>query len=182
MNKLIILCVALILVQGVNGQRFMSKNAYVKFYSYTPLEKIEAVNNTAACVIDVATGNVELSALNTSFQFKKALMQQHFNENYMESSKFPKARFKGKIIDMSKVSFDKPGTYKVDVAGELNMHGVSKPVTVPAVLTVKDNTTIMGEAKFNIKPVDYEVKIPSLVKDNIAKEIEVTCKAELKKV
>ncbi|MFN8330509.1 MAG: hypothetical protein U0T81_04700 [Saprospiraceae bacterium] len=58
MNKLIIRCIALILVQGVNGQRFMSKNAYVrKFYSYTPLEKIEAVNNTAACVIDVATGN-----------------------------------------------------------------------------------------------------------------------------
>ena len=82
---------------------------------------------------------------------------------------------------MSKVSFYKPGTYKVEVAGELICMVSLKPVTVPAI-NVKDNNTDYGEAKFNIKPEDFEVKIPSLVKDNIAKEIEVTCKAELKKV
>lgn len=167
---------------SLNAQRYLSKNTFVKFYSYTPLEKIEAVNNTGACVLDIATGNVELSVLNTAFNFKKALMQQHFNENYMESEKFPKAKFKGKMDDLTSVNFTKAGTYKVTVSGELNMHGTSKKIIVPATFTIDANGKIIGETKFNIKPEDYNIQIPNLVKDNIAKEIEITSKAELSKM
>ncbi len=182
MKGLFLICIVMLSLTTINSQKYLSKNTFVKFYSYTPLEKIEAVNNTGACILDAASGNVELSALNTAFQFKKALMQQHFNENYMESTKFPKAKFKGKIVDISKLSVDKAGTYKVEVSGELNMHGVTKSITLPAVFVVNGNGLISGEAKFNIKPEDYNIQIPSLVKDNIAKEIEITAKADLNKM
>lgn len=181
MNKLLLLGLFLISFH-LHSQRFLSKNAYVKFYSATPLEKIEAVNNTSLCILDISNGNMEFSALNTAFQFQKALMQQHFNENYIESSTYPKTKFKGQIKDFSKIDFNKPGTHKITVEGDMIMHGVTKRITVPANLTVNANGKISGDAKFNVKPEDYGIKIPGLVKDNIAKEIEVTVKLELSKV
>ena len=180
--KNVFFILAILSVSSVHSQKFLSKNAFIKFYSYTPLEKIEAVNNTAACILDASTGNIEISVLNTAFQFKKALMQQHFNENYMESSKFPKAKFKGKVNELSKINFDKAGTYKVDVPGELNMHGATNNITICVIVVVNGNGNISGETKFNIKPEDYNIKVPNLVKDNIAKEIEITAKADLKKM
>lgn len=168
--------------QAINAQRYLSKNAFIKFYSFTPLEKIEAVNNTGACILDASTGNIEFSALNTAFQFKKALMQQHFNENYMESSKFPKSKFKGKIEDMSKINFIKAGTYSVNIVGDLNMHGVSKNLSIPATLVINEKGIITSEVKFKIKAEDYKIEIPNLVKDNIAKELEITVKGELNKM
>lgn len=173
----------LIGVLSVNAQqRYMSKSAFIKFYSNTPLEKIEAVNNSGACVLDIGTGNVELSLLNTAFQFKKALMQQHFNENYMESPKFPKSKFKGRITDLSKIDFNKAGTYKAEVVGDLTMHGVTQSLTLPANIRIDAGGVIAGEVRFTVKPEDYNIEIPSLVKDNIAKEIEVTVKSDLKKM
>ncbi|MEP7196668.1 MAG: YceI family protein [Saprospiraceae bacterium] len=180
--KNLILVLLILTSISTQAQRYLSKNAFVKFYSYTPLEKIEAVNNTAACVLDISTGNIEFSALNTAFQFKKALMQQHFNENYMESSKFPKAKFKGKIVDFNIINLNKEGSYLISVIGEMNMHGVTKGLIIPATLKVSSTGKISGESKFNIKAEDYQIAIPNLVKDNIAKEIEVTIKADLNKL
>jgi hypothetical protein len=173
---------ALLLTLQMNAQRYLTKNAYVKFFSATPLEKIEAVNNTSACILDVSNGNMEFSALNTSFQFQKALMQQHFNENYMESTKFPKTKFKGTIQNVSTIDFSKAGTHKITVNGEMNMHGNSKQITIPATIKIDDKGKITGEALFKVKPEDYNIKIPNLVKDNIAKEIEITVKLDLAKM
>lgn len=181
MKKSIFLLLALATLQ-VNAQRYLTKNAYVKFFSATPLEKIEAVNNTSACILDISNGNMEFSALNTAFQFQKALMQQHFNENYMESSKFPKTKFKGTIQNISAIDFTKAGTHKITVNGDMNMHGVSKQVTVPATLRIDEKGKISGDAVFKVKPEDYDIKIPNLVKDNIAKEIEITVKLDLAKM
>lgn len=173
MNKFLILSVCIFSVACLHGQKYFSKNAMIRFHSDSPIEKIEALNSTSSTVIDVATGKIEFAALNNAFVFEKALMQEHFNENYMESSKFPKTVFKGVIQDISSVKFGTAGTYKVNITGEMNMHGVTKTLTVPAELKV-DAKGLHGSAKFVVKCSDYDIKIPSVVKDNISNDIEIT--------
>ncbi|MCC6816061.1 MAG: YceI family protein [Saprospiraceae bacterium] len=174
----------LLLLPGINlsAQRYLTKTAYVKFFSSTPLEKIDAVSNTSACILDISNGNLEFSVLNTSFQFKKALMQQHFNENYIESSKFPKSKFRGTIQNLGSIDFSKSGAHQILINGDMNIHGITKQIVVPATLKIENSGKIIGEAKFKVKPEDYSIKIPSLVKDNIAKEIEITVKLDLTKM
>ncbi|MBI5913949.1 MAG: YceI family protein [Bacteroidetes bacterium] len=157
------------------AQRLFTRNANVSFdaTSNASLEEVDAKTNTGTLVIDAATGNVEAAVLMKSFQFKKALMQEHFNENYVESTKFPKATFKGSIADLSKVSFTKDGTYKTNVTGSLTIHGVAKPVTAPATITVKDGK-VTGQTDFIAVLKDYEISIPSLVADKVAKQAKVS--------
>jgi len=111
--------------------------------------------------------------LNTGFKFEKALMQEHFNENYMESSKFPKASFQGTITDPSKVNFNKDGIYQVVVAGNLTMHGVTKNLSIPAIIHVADKK-ISGESKFDIKLADYNITIPSVVAKQISENVTIS--------
>jgi len=107
-------------------------------------------------------------------------MQEHFNENYMESDKYPKAEFKGKIADIAKVNFAKDGTYDVTVKGNMTIHGVTKEVNVPGTVTVK-GTQVTTNAEFDVVPADYKINIPKLVEGKIAKEIEVTVNSILTK-
>ena len=100
-------------------------------------------------------------------------MQEHFNENYMESDKYPKASFKGNITDLSKIDFTKDGKYGVNVSGDLTMHGVTKKVSAPGTVSVKSGK-VAAESKFNLRLADYNISIPALVKDNIAEVIEIT--------
>jgi hypothetical protein len=96
-----------------NAQKFMTKNGYIGFYSHTPVEDIKADNNQVASVLDVSTGEIAFQVLIKSFQFEKALMQEHFNENYLESDKFPRSTFSGKITNISEVNFSKTGNMKL---------------------------------------------------------------------
>jgi polyisoprenoid-binding protein YceI len=159
----------------VSAQRIFSRNANVSFdaTSNKSLEEVDAKTNTGTIVIDAGTGAVEAAVLMKSFQFKKALMQEHFNENYVESSKYPKATFKGKITDASKVSFATDGTYKVLVAGNLTMHGVTKQVSAPATITVKGGK-VSAQTDFTVALADYGISIPSLVADKVAKSAKVS--------
>ncbi|MBK8403116.1 MAG: YceI family protein [Saprospiraceae bacterium] len=177
MKKLIFLFAALLILTNGFAQKYYAKNAYVKFHSDSPMEKIEAVNNTGSTVFDLASGRVEFAALINAFQFDRALMQEHFNENYMESGKFPKATFKGAIENYSALNLSKPGTYKVDVSGDMTMHGVTNKIKVPAEVKVETGG-LSSETKFKIKCEDYKISIPSVVRDKIAKEIEVTVKTK----
>jgi polyisoprenoid-binding protein YceI len=177
MNRILFLALLFVVGSSVTAQKYFSKNAIIKFHSESPIEKIEAVNSTATTVIDVATGKIEFAALNNAFIFEKALMQEHFNENYMESSKYPKTIFKGMIQDIGKVKFNTPGTYRINVTGDLNMHGVVKTINVLADMTV-DANGLHGYAKFTVKCSDYNIKIPSLVKDNISNDIDITVKVD----
>ncbi len=181
MKNGIILTVLFLLVFNGKGsaQKYFTKSAHVAFYSDTPIEKIEAHNTTSNCVFDLATGRIEFSTLIKGFQFEKALMQEHFNENYMESNAFPKATFKGQIENYRKIDPTKNGKHVVLVSGDMNMHGVSKKVSAQAVIEVKDGT-IQSSSTFQIAVADYKVAIPSLVKDQIAKSIKVTVDAVLK--
>lgn len=160
------------------GQKYFTKTGHISFYSDTPLEKIEGHNKSSNCVLDIATGKIEFGTLIKGFQFEKALMQEHFNENYMESNKFPKATFKGQIDNYAAINVTKNGKIPVKVSGDLTIHGVTKKVTTDAVLTVA-NGKIETSATFNILVADYGIVIPALVKDQIAKSVKINVAATL---
>jgi len=173
MKNSLLLSGILLLSLNLSAQKYSSKNGFIGFYSHTPIEDIKADNNQVASIIDVSTGNLVFQVLNKSFRFEKALMEEHFNENYIESEKFPKSSFKGKINNLSDVSFSKPGIYNVDVSGDMNMHGVTKPVSAKGTLEIIPGGLI-AKSKFSVMPEDYGIVIPGIVRDKIAKEIEVT--------
>ncbi len=179
MYKIILGCLVLILnFTNATGQKYFTKTGHISFYSDTPLEKIEGHNKSSNCVLDLATGKLEFGTLIKGFQFEKALMQEHFNENYMESNKFPKATFKGQISDYTKVDVSKNGKIPVKVTGDLTIHGVTKKVTTDAILNVV-NGKIETSATFNILVADYGIAIPGLVKDQIAKSVKIKVNATL---
>lgn len=159
------------------AQTYITRNAYVKFFGSTPLENIEAVSNQASSVLDVAKTEVAFQVLLNSFTFEKALMQEHFNENYVESEKYPKCVYRGKIV--GEVNYAKPGTYKVTLKGKMNLHGVEKELEVPATIIVEKDA-IKLSSEFKMVPEDYNIAIPGAVRDKIAKEMAVTVKAAYK--
>jgi polyisoprenoid-binding protein YceI len=152
--------------------RLLTRNGSISLYSKTPLEDIEANTHTAVSALDKKTGQLEFGVLIKSFTFDKALMQEHFNENYLESDKFPKSIFKGQIEDISKVNFDRDGSYPVSVTGELIIHGQSRTITTPGTITIL-NGAAMAEAQFNITLSDYKITIPSLVQNKISKTVKI---------
>ncbi len=174
-------CACVTLLNMAHAQNFFTKNGMVSFFSKSPLENISAVNNQVVSVLNTATGDIKFSIIIKGFQFKKALMQEHFNENYMESEKFPKATFTGIITDISKVDLTKNGDYPINVSGDLMIHGVTKKITTPAVIAVNSGK-FTSNATFRVLLSDYNIHIPKLVENNISKiiEIKVDCNYEPK--
>lgn len=172
MKTILFVLTLLIFSHVAIAQRYISKNGHIWFYSHTPVEDIEAHNRQVVSILDASTGTIQFSLLIKSFEFKIALMQEHFNENYMESDKYPKASFKGTVKDIEKINFNKDADYTVEVSGDLYIHGVTNPVTTKGTITVQ-GSAITAKAKFIVAPKDYNIKIPSVVENNIAREIEV---------
>ena len=160
------------------AQKYFTKTGQVSFYSDTPMEKIEAQTKSANCVLDGATGKIEFAVLIKSFQFEKALMQEHFNENYMESNKFPKSTFKGQIENYSSLDLTKNGKYNVKVKGQLTIHGVTKDVVTDGTIQIQ-NDKIDCQSTFEVAVADYGIVIPAVVKDNIAKNVKIKVMANL---
>ena len=160
------------------GQRYITKNGHIKFYSETPMETIEAHNNQVNSALDISTGEFVFKVLMKSFEFEKALMQEHFNENYVESDKFPNAMFKGRIANLNDIDFKANGEYQVVVEGEMTIHGETKTIQTTGKFQVTDET-VSGQSVFIVKPEDYKIKIPNTVVQNIAEEIEVTVEISL---
>ena len=173
MKTQILLTVFILSAFTINAQKFMTKNGYIGFFSHTPMEDIKGDNNQVASILDASTGEIVFQALMKSFKFDRALMEEHFNENYVESEKFPKSTFKGKITNLSDVDFTKTGVYKVTVEGELLIHGVTQNISTPGEIEITGDG-VKARSKFFIKPEDYKIEIPSVVRENIAKEITVT--------
>jgi hypothetical protein len=173
MKRFFVLFALINILFAANAQKFMTKNGYISFYSATPLETIKAENNQVAGVLDTSTGEMVFQALIKSFHFERALMEEHFNENYMESDKIPKALFKGKITNLSSVDFSKPGTYDATVEGDLTIHDVTKKITAKGTFEVITGG-INANSKFNVVPEDYNITIPGVVRDKIDKNLEVT--------
>jgi len=165
---LVIAAIAITASFTVQAQKYMTKNGNIKFYSETPIETIEATNNQVNAALDSQTGDLVFKVLIKSFQFEKALMQEHFNENYMESDKFPNSTFVGKVTNLTAVDFSKEGSYEATIEGDLTIHGVTKKISEKGTFTVKAGDKIHGISKFNVKPADYSIKIPGAVVKNIA--------------
>ncbi len=173
MKSLFFFCLlSLALMNAPRAQNYFTKNGKLSFFSKTSMENIDAVNNQAISVLNIKTCDIGFSVLIKGFLFKKALMQEHFNEDYMESDKYPKAIFKGVISDIKMVNFMKDGSYTVTVTGDLNMHGVSNKVKLPGTVSIKGGK-ISAAAVFSVAVADYKISIPKLVENNISKTIEV---------
>jgi polyisoprenoid-binding protein YceI len=178
MKKTAILVIGLLLiVYTTNAQKFLTKNGHVSFYSHTPMEDIRADNKQVGSIIDQSSGEVVITILMKSFKFDRALMEEHFNENYVESDKFPKASFKGKITNLAAIDFGKNGVYNTEITGQLTMHGVTGNVTAKGTIEVKDGKLI-AKSKFLLPIKDYKIEIPSVVKEKIQDNMDITVDME----
>ena len=171
MKTLITFFCCFIFVTVSNSQeRYLTKNGAITFYSKMPLEDITADNNQVLSIIDASSGKMAISILMKSFMFKKALMQEHFNENYVESDKFPKATFKGNILNFDAI---KQAAIKTQVKGVLTIHGISKEMTIGANFK-KTKETIQVNGDFFIEMDDFDIEIPAVVAKKIATKIKVS--------
>ncbi|HMU09370.1 MAG TPA: YceI family protein [Ferruginibacter sp.] len=183
MKKLFFLLLSLSLGLFAEAQNiYMTKTGKATFYSRAKSpEKVEADNNEVSSVVNMQTGDMVFAILVKSFHFHSALMEEHFNENYVESNKYPKSTFKGAIKNISTVNFLKDGTYPVTVEGDLSLHGVTKNITAKGSLTIKGGK-VSAYSKFDVKLKDFNISIPSLVADKISESIDIIidCKYEPK--
>lgn len=158
---------------------YYTHQGFISFFSKAPLEDIEAKNSNVSSVLNIETGEIKFKVMNHRFIFPNATMQEHFNENYMETEKYPSDDFSGRIMDFANVNLKKDGTYNVTITGDLTIHGKTQKVTHKGVL-VRSGESITADAKFRIKVADYDIKIPTLVVKNIAEEVDVTVKMTYK--
>jgi hypothetical protein len=181
MKKICFAMAVMVCFQFVQAQDYMTRRGQVSFFSKTPMENIDATNNEVASALNAKTGEIGFAILIKSFHFERALMEEHFNENYMESDNIPKATFKGTVANISAVNFGKDGTYAVTVDGDLTIHGVTKKVSVPGSIVISGGLPQVT-AKFKVAPKDYNIKIPSLVAEKIAESMSVSvdCKYDKK--
>ena len=171
MKTVYILFTCLLFASFTNAQdKFITKSGTITFFSESPMENIEAKNSQVLSIIATSTGQMAISILMKSFMFEKALMQEHFNENYVESDVYPKATFRGKILNFSQITTI---ASNVKVKGELTIHGESKEITIEAT-AIKTENEIKMKGEFFIDLADYGVEIPAVVKNNIAKKIKVS--------
>lgn len=172
MKKLIVVFILIgISLVGYSGNYF-TKTGHIWFFSDAPLEDIEAHNRQVTSILKTETGEMVFKVLMKGFQFEKALMQEHFNEKYVESDLYPESTFKGSITNIDEVDFESDGTYEVNVEGDLSIHGVTTPVEAKGTLEVKENK-IIGKCTFQVAVADYKIKIPGAVRDNIAEVIDI---------
>ncbi|ULQ51291.1 YceI family protein [Flavihumibacter fluvii] len=179
MKKLLALLAIGAIMNTVKAQdKYFTKTGKVKFDATekNSPENINGWNNTVTCVLDTKTGNFQFAVLIKGFEFDRALMMEHFNENYMESDKFPKAEFRGQVMDNNPGNYQKNGSYDVVVKGKMTMHGETKEIETKGKISVQ-NGNLLAVADFPIPLSDYKISIPSLVADKVAKvaTVKVDC-------
>lgn len=152
------------------AQIYMAKTCEISFSAPTPVEDIAAINSVSKPLLNTATGDLQMKIVMTAFIFEKPLMQEHFNENYVESEKFPFAFFKGKVDQ--KVDYSKDGEYKVTATGKLTIHGVEKNRTIEGVINVKGKE-IKLSSSFKVTFADHDVVIPALYSGVIPPDAQI---------
>jgi len=173
MVRLIISIFSVLFCINTNAQQYVGKKGIISFFSEAPLEDISAVNKNVAAVYDAKRKEVIFQMFIKDFVFSKALMQEHFNENYMESDQFPKATFVGKVIN-----------HKNNIAtveGNLSMHGETNTISVDGHFHVNDKAAQVSDVRFSVRLKDYKIKVPKIVMYNIAEEIDIKVDIEMKK-
>lgn len=172
---MLFLCMGVIHINAAAQDIFITRNANISFYSTAPIEDIEAKTTQAVSAVNITSRDVYFKIPITSFKFPNGLMQEHFNEDYLESDKYPYAEFKGKIVDP--IDLKKAGHYAVTIQGNLNIHNVTKSYTVKGDLTV-DSSKISARSVFNVKLKDHHIKIPTIIMQHIAEVVKVTVVAD----
>ena len=173
MVRLIISISFLFFCLTANAQQYIGTKGTISFFSEAPLENISAVNKKVAAIYDAKTKEIAFQLYIKDFVFPKVLMQEHFNENYMESDIFPKSTFVGKII-----------VHKNDVAtveGNLSIHGETNKISVQGNFQINDKVAQVADVKFTVKLQDYKIKVPKIVMYNIAEEIEISVNIQMQK-
>jgi polyisoprenoid-binding protein YceI len=181
MKNIIALSLLILCSLTASADKYFTRTGQISFYSDATMEKIEAHNRAMGVLMNTETNNLKFSVLIKSFVFDKKLMQEHFNENYLESDKYPKSKFNGTIKGLSKVNFKKNGKYPVRVSGKLSIHGKTKAISQSGFITIKNGSPTLSST-FKVLLSDYGVKIPSAVKNKISKDVKITLKATLKKM
>lgn len=168
--KLLFLLVCVLSLGKVRAQNYVSKDLRIGIFSSTPLEDIKAVSDRGTGVIISKTREVVVQLFVKTLEFDRKLMQEHFNENYIESDKYPLAKFKG-VLDPA-VDFSKDGDYTVNVSGVLSLHGVDQQRTIPCKITIRTGV-LSVDTQFKVACVDHKIQIPKLVFAKIAEFITV---------
>lgn len=168
--RLISVALVLLISPCAVAQKYLAEKSFVSFFSDAQIEDITAKNNKSSSIFDSASGEIVFSIPIKDFVFAKSLMKEHFNEKYMESDKFPKSTFQGKIIGFDSVA---TGEQQVVASGKLTIHGESRQVAIPGTIEVNEGSLTM-KAKFLVKLEDYKISIPQLLWQNIAEQVEVT--------
>ena len=152
--------------------KYMTKTGRISFFSANPIEDIEAKNQQVAAVLDLVTGQLAFALPVKGFVFKRTLMQEHFNESYLESDKYPKATFAGRFVGFDAATLATAGSHPTQVEGDLTLHGVTRRIQVPGTLELRGGQ-LLATAVFPVATADYKIEIPLLVRDNIAKVVSV---------
>jgi polyisoprenoid-binding protein YceI len=160
-------------------ERYKISEAKVSFFAGTPLEDIDGKSDKLIGIIDASTKEFAFRISMNSFIFPRALMQEHYNENYLETEKYPYADFKGKIV--GPINWSSEGTDEVFAEGEFNVHGVSKSYKIPAQIIHRQNTHQLY-AKFDIQLIDHDIDRPKIVMMKIAEQAAVTVTGTLVKI
>jgi hypothetical protein len=172
MKKITLLILCFFVGNIIFSQKMITRSGQIKFEASVPsFEPVVAVNNSVSAILDESNGELATLVLVKAFKFKVPLMEEHFNENYMESSKYPKATFNGKIInfDSSKLNTSE----KYDLEGDLTIHGVTKKIKTKIILVSKDRKLYVSNS-FTVKAQDFNIKIPGIVKSKVSEDIKIT--------
>ena len=177
MTGIRLLVAATLLSTSLSAQdKYYTKTGKISFFSKAIIENIDANNRSVTCVLDTKTGNLQFSVPIKGFEFEKALMQEHFNENYLESDKYPRGEFKGQIINNTDIDYTKDGVYQGKVKGKLTIHGVTNDIEADGKVT-KEGNRILIFSEFNVRLPDYKIKNEKM--QNISNNIKVTVNCAL---
>jgi hypothetical protein len=174
MKNILIILFALASIVPTGKEFYTCKNAKISLYSSSPLEDIKGITTSGASVYNAGTQELDFSVAISSFQFDQALMKEHFNTDYLESDKYPRATFKG-IIQQA-IDITKDGTFSITAVGDLTVHGITQKRTIPGTVTIKNGMISMA-SEFQVKCADHKIKIPQLVFHNIAESIRMNLTA-----
>jgi len=178
MKKILLISLTFFSLFSFSQEKFISRNGLIQFIASTPLETIDPVNNHVSCILDTENGNLVFQMKMISFKFEKALMEEHFNEKYVESDKFPKSTFVGKIQNWDDFIWN--GTEQnIVVKGKIIIHGIEKAIIVKGLIGTS-KSTISLSSSFDIIISDFGIEIPRLVRDKISETVKVEVNVTLK--
>lgn len=161
-------------------EKYITRSGTIHFEASVPsFEEVDAKNSNVSGVLNASTGEFAALALMKGFRFKVALMEEHFNENYVDSDTYPKAVFKGTIENFDRNALSSAAT-TYSMNGSLTLHGKTKAITVPVLLKA-DGDVIHLSSEFILNPGDFDIKIPKIVRKKIAEQVEVVVQFALKK-